>query len=232
MRKSWVAVLLLACSASTAPATAQSTEEAVEEAAVETVAVVVDIEGADGCARVIEDGEEAIVCDRAYLNRTGIRHADYPAEAWRNDEEGRVYFEVAHAIDGSIIDCRITESSGSEVLDAATCPIVLERGEVIQEGLNKAAGTVRGNHYWRKREPQFGIFSVAIAYTVGADGRLFDCEIVNMAGDVPRNMREDFGGNPCPNRSSEPPYRDENGVPINKRVQLSIEVTELPLPAE
>jgi TonB family protein len=53
--------------------------------------------------------------------------ADYPEEARRNSEQGTVAFLLDIGKDGRPTGCSITTSSGSSVLDAATCRIAKER---------------------------------------------------------------------------------------------------------
>jgi len=53
--------------------------------------------------------------------------ADYPADALRRHEQGRVGFTLDVDATGRVAACRITESSGSATLDAATCRIARER---------------------------------------------------------------------------------------------------------
>ena len=45
----------------------------------------------------------------------------YPAAALRAGEQGRVVFQLNVDAAGAVTDCSIVESSGSAVLDAATC---------------------------------------------------------------------------------------------------------------
>ncbi|MGB7408362.1 MAG: energy transducer TonB [Pontixanthobacter sp.] len=52
---------------------------------------------------------------------------DYPAIALRNDWQGVVHFAVTVAKNGRVADCRITRSSGHELLDRTTCDILSER---------------------------------------------------------------------------------------------------------
>lgn len=52
---------------------------------------------------------------------------DYPAAALRNNEQGRVAFALAIDANGRVNGCRITRSSGSAALDAATCRIMRAR---------------------------------------------------------------------------------------------------------
>ena len=57
-----------------------------------------------------------------------FRADDYPAEAARKGVEGRVRFDAKVDADGKPTGCRIVQSSGSDLLDQATCHSVLARG--------------------------------------------------------------------------------------------------------
>jgi len=52
---------------------------------------------------------------------------DYPREAIRRGEQGRVEFELTISPEGSPGACRILASSGSAALDEATCRIMRDR---------------------------------------------------------------------------------------------------------
>jgi TonB family protein len=56
-----------------------------------------------------------------------ISDADYPPEAIRRREQGRVLFELDISPEGRVTDCRVLVSSGSAELDVATCRIMSER---------------------------------------------------------------------------------------------------------
>lgn len=58
-----------------------------------------------------------------------VSDADYPTAALRRGEQGAAGFEVTIGPDGRVRDCRITRSSGSASLDAATCAKVSERAK-------------------------------------------------------------------------------------------------------
>lgn len=58
---------------------------------------------------------------------TVIQAADYPDEAIRNAQEGTVEFRLDVGADGWVTGCSILASSGSAILDGATCRIMRER---------------------------------------------------------------------------------------------------------
>jgi protein TonB len=56
-----------------------------------------------------------------------ITSDDYPPKALRLGQEGRVGVAYVIGIEGRVADCRVTASSGSAVLDAASCDILFRR---------------------------------------------------------------------------------------------------------
>ncbi|HYJ52077.1 MAG TPA: energy transducer TonB, partial [Allosphingosinicella sp.] len=58
---------------------------------------------------------------------TYLRPSDYPREAIRRREQGRVEFELTVSPEGVPSACRILASSGSAALDDATCRIMYDR---------------------------------------------------------------------------------------------------------
>lgn len=156
--------------------------------------------------------------------------ADYPVEAWREDIEGSVRFELKVNAEGKPTDCAILESSDSEALDAKTCEIALERAE-FEPSLNADGVPVEGfhrdYHTWRKREPEFaGTSAVDVEYTISATGEVTDCNVIELSGVMSESMRRSFEREPCPgiDRPPRSVYRDENGNPVSKRIRLRLNV--------
>ena len=56
-----------------------------------------------------------------------LSSADYPPEALQRGEQGEVEFVIIVSADGRPTDCRITLSSGSRLLDEATCRALIQR---------------------------------------------------------------------------------------------------------
>lgn len=54
---------------------------------------------------------------------------DYPPAAYDNNEQGEVRFRLAVGKDGRVTKCDITQTSGSAVLDHATCRIMQARAK-------------------------------------------------------------------------------------------------------
>lgn len=169
----------------------------------------------------------------AFLSRIGIEPADYPAEAWRNDEEGRVGFALAYDANGTITGCEIISSSGSQSLDEATCPLLYKRAQVsFRSAETGEPGTKEGSYLWRKREPEFDVFRLVVAFTVDENGVAGACEVIEASGKLPRGLERDMTRGPCPINGGTIPYRDENGERVAKRLQLTFDVEELALETE
>ncbi|MEM7688383.1 MAG: TonB family protein [Pseudomonadota bacterium] len=152
------------------------------------------------------------------------QQADYPPPSWLAGEEGLVVYDIAVDQAGKATRCEIRETSGHPALDDATCAAVMKRGE-FQPAQNEAGeaaeGVYRGRHFWRKRTPEVpGTFRFKATFTVDEHGRPTDCVIDRAEGDLPFGLEENLAKNPCPfgARSRPIPYRDENGVPVAKRV--------------
>jgi protein TonB len=76
------------------------------------------------------------------------RAIGYPSSALRNEEQGRVDYEVDVDITGIPTGCRIVASSGHASLDEETCRDVLKRVRFkpgTDEHGNPVAGVYRGN---------------------------------------------------------------------------------------
>ncbi|MEM6475677.1 MAG: TonB family protein [Pseudomonadota bacterium] len=233
----------------TAPAMAQkAAAEAAADAAAEAAedAVAETVEVAEMTTQVDAPPPPPIELRPQYVPRypqkprlTNRREAfptpvDYPVASWQADEEGLVRFDIAVDVEGEATDCTITESSGHATLDAKTCEIVMERAK-FDAGLaaedEPEAGIYSGRHNWRKREPEVPAMAMTFRYLQGADGITTDCEMLRLEGDVPEDLRRDMerdiqANNGCPRGTERPgvPYRDENGVPVAKRVTITVDI--------
>jgi protein TonB len=52
---------------------------------------------------------------------------DYPSDALRNGDEGRVRAKLTIGTDGRVTNCSIIESSGTNSLDRTTCSILTRK---------------------------------------------------------------------------------------------------------
>lgn len=60
-----------------------------------------------------------------------LSHNDYPEEALKAEEQGKVQFSLDVGADGRVAACTVTQSSGSAALDSTTCRIVAERARFV-----------------------------------------------------------------------------------------------------
>jgi TonB family protein len=86
-----------------------------------------------------------------------ITAADYPAEALRQGQQGETEFALILSSEGQPTDCRITRSSGSQLLDDATCRAMVERARFVP---------ARDEH---RRPVRSGYFS-SVRWRIAADG--------------------------------------------------------------
>jgi protein TonB len=80
-----------------------------------------------------------------------IRNGDYPEAADKAMEQGFVHFELDVGANGRVTACRVTGSSGSASLDAATCTIMVKRARFVparDAGGAATSGTVRSRIGW------------------------------------------------------------------------------------
>ena len=63
----------------------------------------------------------------SYNPASWVTNDDYPAEALRNGEQGSVGIEFTVTPNGRVSDCKVAQSSGSQLLDRTTCMLVTER---------------------------------------------------------------------------------------------------------
>ncbi len=77
---------------------------------------------------------------------------DYPAAALRGNDQGTTGFRLTIGPNGRVTDCQVTSSSGSSVLDQATCRILRSRARyqpARDSSGNPTSGTDSGRVTWR-----------------------------------------------------------------------------------
>ncbi len=67
----------------------------------------------------------------AISNTLWVSPGDYPEAALRHRRQGTVTYQARVAVTGSVLDCVVTGSSGTEDLDRRTCEVVSQRGRFI-----------------------------------------------------------------------------------------------------
>lgn len=69
----------------------------------------------------------------------------YPSRALREGREGTAWFTVDVTVDGRAENCMITQSTGSEDLDQATCANVIQRAR-FNPALDASGKPMRGRY--------------------------------------------------------------------------------------
>lgn len=161
--------------------------------------------------------------------RDWVSPNDYPANAMRNGESGKVEYLLSYDIQGKVTGCEVTASSGSADLDRATCQSLMSRARLKPgtKGGKPEAGVYRGSMYWRMPEdagkpmgefdpirPQF----VTITFVVHADGKVTDCRASLGEGARTSVPLTSGGPLPCVQGFVTNPPKDANGNPVNRRV--------------
>jgi protein TonB len=85
-----------------------------------------------------------------------ITNADYPAEALRANQQGTVTFRLTVDPQGRATDCVILASSGSNILDSATCRLLVRRSRfdpARSEDGKPIASTFTSRMSWRIPKP-------------------------------------------------------------------------------
>ena len=160
--------------------------------------------------------------------RDWLTNADYPVEAWRNKESGLVRYRLDVDQSGTPVGCEVTYSSASPALDAATCALLTERAlfrTVENDEGELVSSTYSNDVYWNPQEPEFlSSFTIKVGFTVDENGNMKDCQVIKATGALPKGMAETLERDPCPQNSpgDRPPFRDENGVPIEQRLTLTL----------
>ena len=103
-----------------------------------------------GAGAGIGDGEDGGTDLRQIAGE--IHEDDYPREAVRAHQSGKVHIRFTVGANGRVSDCMVTRSSGSPSLDTTTCRLILQRFryEPSRDAQGRPhADTVEGVHEWR-----------------------------------------------------------------------------------
>ncbi|MFM6933079.1 MAG: energy transducer TonB [Novosphingobium sp.] len=156
--------------------------------------------------------------------------ADYPSAALREEITGVTRFRLTVGIDGRVSQCEVTQSSGSAILDATTCSLVVRRARfnpATDAAGNLAIGTYSTAVRWVipvDMPPEPGTFT--ITFEVGADGTLSKCRVKSSIDD-------DYDGAPaCPVEQFDEGFKDSAGKRVARRVTVRDDVTIATAPAE
>lgn len=162
-----------------------------------------------------------------------VTNADYPLDAWRNEEAGEVSYELKVDRAGQVTGCKVTESTATARLKAETCRLLRERAQfepARDKKGNAIASVYQGYVTWERREPEMGSgsFTLKVGFTLDERGAVRNCRIIERSGDIPEPMQRSFEKEPCPTSRPAIPARDAEGRPVARDVVLTVSVESTP----
>ncbi len=148
---------------------------------------------------------------------------DYPTAALREEITGVTRFRAVVGPDGRVSDCEVIQTSGSDILDAASCRLIVRRARfnpALDEAGNPISGYYTTNVRWMiplDLPPEPGVSSES--YLVGPNGTLSNCRAKSPDGE------ENSGSAACPTETMDGSFKDTAGKPISRRVLVKYQVT-------
>ena len=162
---------------------------------------------------------------------TWVTDADYPARALKNGEAGITGFIADVDAKGMVTACGIQSTSGSSVLDEATCQLIRQRGRffpatdkdgraVASKFANKVKWSLPNSGANAGQDlPQAGL--VISRYVIEADGSRSHCEVISNGGQA--NTKT--GPVTCPAQGFSRAFTDATGKPVRKQVTVTVTQT-------
>jgi len=150
---------------------------------------------------------------------------DYPTAALKDDATGTSAFTLLVDETGAVVKCSITQSSGSDPLDEATCALVSTRA-LFSPATDASGKPVKGTYSNRIRwvlpdkDPLQHSSTFIVSYEIDKEGNARNCRIVS--AEVPNfdDAARDKFLKECDSRDSQI-YRDDQGNPIAVRITIS-----------
>lgn len=142
-----------------------------------------------------------------------ISAKDYPIEALSLGSEGVTAFSIEVDAAGKASQCRVTQSSGSALLDAQTCRLAQLRARFVPG----RPGTFSTRVRWVMPLPRaFEPGRMVVRFLVGEDGTVERCEVVERRGSAPED--------PCASRSPRfLPFTDGQGRAVRRWIRQAVE---------
>jgi TonB family protein len=173
---------------------------------------------------------------------------DYPLAALNNGDEGPVLAEILVTPTGTVDDCRVAVSSGSQLLDASTCNVIRKRAQfspatdpanrpmygIYRQVITWSIGTPRVS----RLEPEHQLtinrappnvempVVLTLAYVAKSDGKIADCR----AAEQKDSSFTALSRLACQALSSQPAeiIRDHAGQPIDAMNTTTVEFSVKP----
>lgn len=200
-----------------------------------------------GMIAVMGQGALANVSKAARATPTGnpgfwITPEDYPAPDLRKEAEGVTGVRLDVNTDGIVSNCTVTQSSGSETLDAATCTLLQERARFTPA--RDRTGQAMADNYttrvkWQIPEAdpeQVKDFPkrLQLRFDINEAGETTACTVLANEGNA--TVVKDTGEtvDPCATMmksKKRPVFLDANGNPVAVRVESLMEMRVTPIGA-
>jgi TonB family protein len=129
-----------------------------------------------------------------------IHAGDYPTAALLERIEGTTAFELTYDTGGNATGCKVTQGSGSAVLDETTCALLTKRAR-FAPGRDSQGKLVGGSYSSRVRwilpklPLPLGVQTLKVEFDVSDTGEIEQCRVVEGAA-IAEEMRTG-GHHPC-----------------------------------
>jgi TonB family protein len=154
-----------------------------------------------------------------------VTNADYPLAAQRDGIEGTTTFRLDVTAQGTVSNCTVLISSGSDLLDETTCRLTSQRARFApgRDRRGRAiAGTYQNRVRWQVQKPSGNAFlppkpfNAILRLEVDPTGKTIGC---TYTGPMPIDAAERV----CESAKAAPaitPFTDASGKPVGKIVTL------------
>ncbi|EIZ80466.1 TonB-like protein [Novosphingobium sp. Rr 2-17] len=155
---------------------------------------------------------------------------DYPKNAAASGVEGGTGYELKIDRAGRVAECKVTISSGSTLLDDATCTLLTQRALFNpphdRRGM-PTTGMYSGRVNWKLEDtgPAPKPAATVQSFIVEADGSVSGCKIAT-DGASPWEIE---GAVKACNAKTFQPYLDETGKPVRRRYTVTAKATVEPV---
>lgn len=157
---------------------------------------------------------------------------DYPGEARVANRDGVVAFRLDIDTSGRVSNCTVTQSSGTDILDATTCDVISRRA-VFSPARDASGAAVAGIYTnqvrWLlpKKAPQPVASDVILSWVVDEKGVTQDCRFEKRDGWSEDNVMRSLQW--CNLGTFTEPFRDASGKVMRMRVRQRVTFTIEPV---
>lgn len=155
-----------------------------------------------------------------------ITENDYPAAALRAQLQGVTTFRLTVGADGRVADCTVVQTSGTALLDEATCRAVSERARfnpALDLNGNAVGGTYTNRIRWvipAEDSPdalvQLAELTRVVTFFVETDGAVTHCSMLINGIDYTASEHS-----LCAKRKEYAPFHDASGNAVRRKVTMT-----------